>query len=426
MKAMKRACAIIILLVLGLALLGAKTLEEASIGTGNDWITLGFGDNWDDGLSYGLHAQIRTNGRLLFSLALEGYTDKLIHQQRYDLAKLAITYPFLFDLRHSYVRLSPAGGILIAGNLGFQNAQNFFHRILQKDALTLAYPPEDTRVHLHLGGEAAYGVRIGPTLLEGVVGVGYDPGWEFAWEAGLYLRMKKGASFLSVSWQDFYPSKRFVSQNLQSNRYEGLRLAFLHDGGLLQSFFSTYPASGYSYGGWMVNLLAFAKKPTFQQAHIAYGIGIFLDPTGLRNRSNELIYRNASLEIRYKNGPIENSWFQVASYLLGWRFDLYEGVWAAPYLKALAGLERFSLKHENRTTRDEQLHPTIALEAGSYFGRPNQWIIGNLNYRLRVAGSIHYVLGDTNRPALPAAYQQQTPSWIFQIGIGLEIRHDLT
>ena len=426
MKAMKRTYAIIILLFLGFSGLGATTFEEVSFGTGNDWITLGLGDNWDDGLSYGLHATVRMKNRLRLTLALEGYTDKLIHQQRYDLAKLAIAYPFLFDFRHSYARLSPAGGVLIAGNLGFQNAQNFFHRILQKDELILAYPQAETSVHLHLGGEAAYGVRIGPTLLEGIIGLEYGPGWEFDWEAGLSLRMKKGGSFLTAAWRAVYPSDRYVSQSLQTGRYEGLVLSLFHDGGIIQSFFSTYPASGYSYGGWMVNALAFTKKPTFNEAHIAYGIGIFLDPTGLRNRSNEIIYKNASLEVRYKNGPIEDSWFQVASYLLGWRFDLYEGAWAAPYLKVLAGLERFSLKHETRTTRDEQLHPTIAFEAGSYIGRPNQWIIGNLNYRLRVAGSIHYVPGVTNRPALPLAYRKQTPRWIFQIGLGLEIRHDLT
>ncbi|HPB42287.1 MAG TPA: hypothetical protein PLR03_05630, partial [Sphaerochaeta sp.] len=145
---MKRACAII-LLFLCFSGLGATTFEEVSFGTGNDWITLGLGDNWDDGLSYGLHATVRMKNRLRLTLALEGYTDKLIHQQRYDLAKLAIAYPFLFDFRHSYARLSPAGGVLIAGNLGFQNAQNFFHRILQKDELTLAYPQAETSVHLH-------------------------------------------------------------------------------------------------------------------------------------------------------------------------------------------------------------------------------------------------------------------------------------
>lgn len=419
-------CLVMILLLFGLAGVKAAALEEVSLGTGNDWITLGLGDNRDDGLSFGLHATVKTEKQLLISLALKGYTDKFVHQERYDLAKVKITYPFLFDLDRSYVRLSATCGVLVVGNLGFQNAQNFFHRILKKDELALAYPPSHTSVHLHLGGEAAYGIRLGPTLLEGAVDIGYDPGWEVHWEAALRLRMKKGASFLSASWRTAYPSDRYASQNLQANRYEGLKLTFLHDGGLLQTFFSTYPGSGYSYGGWMVNLLAFAKKPTFQTAHIAYGMGIFLDPTGLRNRSNELIYKNMSLEVRYKNGPIEDSWFQVASYLLGWRFDLHEGTRAAPYLKVLAGLERFSLKHETRTTLDERLHPTIAFEAGSYFGRPNQWVIGNLDYRIRLAGSIHYVAGDVNRPALPRAYQRQTPSWIFQIGIGLEIRHDLT
>lgn len=423
---MKQVSVVMILLFLSVALSGAKTLEEMSFGTGNDWITLGLGDNWDDGLSYGLHATARTTDRLLVALALEGYTDKLTHQERYDLARLNLAYPFLFDLHHSYIRLSPIGGVLIVGDLGFQSAQNFFHRILQKDELTIAYPEADTSVHLHLGGEAAYGVRLGPTRIEGTVAVGYDTGWEFNWEASLIVRMKRGGSYLTVTWKNAFPSGRFASQNLQTSRYEGLKLTLFHDGALLQSFFSTYPATGYSYGGWMVNVLAFTQKPAFKEAHIAYGMGIFLDPTGLRNRSNEVICKNASLEVRYKNGPIDDSWFQVASYLLGWRFDLYEGAWAFPYLKALAGLERFSLKHETRTARDEQLHPTIVFEAGSYFGRPNRWVIGNLNYRLRLAGSIHYVMGDTKRPALPPEYQRQTPSWIFQIGIGLEIQHDLT
>ena len=423
---MKRASVIMVILFLSVALLGAKTLEEISFGTGNDWITLGLGDNWDDGLSYGLHAAVRTTDQLLVTLALEGYTDKLTHQERYDLARLNLTYSFLFDVDHSYIRLSPIGGVLIVGNLGFQSAQNFFHRILKKDELTLAYPQADTSVHLHLGGEAVYGVRLGPTSLEGTAAVGYSTDWEFDWEAGLRGRMKRGGSYFTVAWKDAYPSGRFASQGLQTDRYEGFKLTLFHDGALLQSFFSTYPATGYSYGGWMVNALAFTRKPTFKEAHIAYGMGIFLDPTGLRNRSNEVIYKNASLEVRYKNGPIEDSWFQVASYLLGWRFDLHEGAWALPYLKVLAGLELFSLKHETRTTRDEQLHPTLVFEAGSYFGRPSQWVIGNLNYRLRLAGSIHYVIGDAKRPALPLEYQRQAPSWIFQIGIGLEIQHDLT
>ena len=422
---MKRITIITITLLLSLTFLHAQLFEEVSIGFGNDWVTLGLGDNWDDALSYGFHAKVKTSSHLLFTLGLEGYTDKFNTQERYDVTKLNLTYPFLFDFDHSYLRLMPVGGILISGNLGFQSAQNLLHRITGKDEVFLAYPPQSTQAHLSVGGEVAYGVVLTPFALEGVVSLEYDTGWEFDWEAGIRLRMRNNTSYLTLSWREVSSSKRFLSQDLQSRRYEGLQLTLFHDGAIIQSFFSTFLLTGYAYGGWMVNALAFNQEPTFTEADIAFGMGIFLDPSGLRNRSFEIIYKQLSLELRYKNGPIENSWFQIASYLGGYRFDLYEGVWAIPYVKVLAGVERFTLKHETGTVLDGKIHPSIALEAGSYFGKPKQWVLGNLNYRPRIASSIHYIMGNEKKPALPSEYQKQVPSWIFQLGIALEIQHDL-
>ncbi len=419
-----RMCIILILILLTMSVLSAVTLTELNVGLGNDWITLGLGDNWDDGLSYGGHLKARFENNLLITLNLEGYTDKFKSQSRYDVAKLNASYPFTFSFTSSYLRLTPAGGILLSGNLAFQEAQNLLHRFLQKDEVHLTYPSGGPMAHVSVGGEAAGGYRLNKFAVEGALSFEYEVGWEFDWTAAARLRLDR-ESYLTLGWRWAYSASRYESQDLQTHRYRGIELTLYHDGAVLSTFFATYPLTGYSYGGWYINPLAFGEHPTFISPDYAYGMGIFLGLTGQRNRSIEVIYKNLSIELRYKNGPIEDAWYQVSSYVVGWRYDLYEGSWALPYLKALAGLEQFALKHESRAVLDHSFYPTIAVEAGSYFGRRKQWVLGNLNYRPRLAASLHYIIGNEPRPTLPVVYQHQIPTLIFQIGIALEIEHDL-
>ena len=421
---MRRIVLLTTLLVLFSSVLSARIVEEVSVGMGNDWVTLGIGDNWDDGLSFGAHLSVRLENNLIFSFDLEGYTDKLESASRYDIAKLTASYPFTFILGPTTLTLTPTTGILLSGNLAFQEAQNLLHRILKKDEVFLSYPTPLITAHYTIALEAAYGFDFTLGKIEAVAGVDYEVGWAFDWYSGARLRLDR-ESYLTLGWRWAYSASRYESQDLQTHRYRGIELTLYHDGAVLSTFFATYPLTGYSYGGWYINPFGFSEQPTFESPDYAIGMGIFLDLTGQRNRSIEVIYKNLSIELRYKNGPIEDAWYQVSSYLVGWRYDLYEGSWALPYLKALAGLEQFALKHESKAILDHSFYPTIAFEAGSYFGRHKQWVLGNLNYRPRLAASLHYIIANEKRPTLPVEYQNQIPSLIFQIGIALEIEHDL-
>ncbi|NBK23792.1 MAG: hypothetical protein EOM68_17400, partial [Spirochaetia bacterium] len=125
-----RCCKFALLLILFSLPLHAASL---SLGTGNDWYTMGLGYNQDDGLSFGAEVQLSLDSGLSIQLDALAYTDRIISQRRFDVMTASVSYPFTFHTTMLETVISPAVGLTITGNLGFQDIQNSYHDLIGRD-----------------------------------------------------------------------------------------------------------------------------------------------------------------------------------------------------------------------------------------------------------------------------------------------------
>ena len=429
----KRADILLLLCILGLPIPAhAFSLASLSIGTGNDWYTMGLGYNQDDGFSFGSSLEAIFDNNLSFQTFIRSYTDRIQSNRRYDEIQIGASYPFLFTPTPTLgIGMAGSAGVVLSGNLGLQTIQNRFHALIGRDSVTLAYYENQYRVHPYLALKTQAGYLSSNTLAGIELGTSYAYQWELLLEANAFVSYG-GFLTLRLGYTEKYVEGFLPSQSVQEQRYEGLRLAYVYDGGLLESSFFSFLESGASYGSFSVDVLAFKLPKTYKQTDFTFSSGILYNHEGHQNRLVAFSFKSFSFEVKHTNGPMLNRWedqndrMNLGSWQLGYRWE-FESLSAffTPFVKVSAGLHRFNLQQNYTTTLVEEIRPSIGMEVGLKIGNARWWVVGNTSYHPRLAVALYYVFHADSITTVEY-FKPHTGPWIVMAGIVLDIDHDLT
>lgn len=417
------------MLCCGLLQLPATGLTSLILSTGNDWFTLGLGDNHDDGLTYGLHLNLGFDSKLQVQVDTLGYTDRQQCLKRYDVLHTQLAYPWSLMQGRDSITLTGSLGMILRGNLGFSEIQNFFHAMNALSPVTLDYETPQTLYHLFIGSQLnwMHAYRYISLGLETIAT--FAPAWEGRIQANSVAHFGDIME-LKVGYQLIHGYSLFLSQVNQDQRYTGLKIFYGFDGGIFQTSWTYYPQKGISYGKLGVDVMAFFEPKQFGETDFTFSSGLRYDQHFDQIRSFAFLYKHALIEIRHKNGPLlgdlahQNDRMTVASFFLGYQQDLLSEGFVTPYGKVLAGLQRFSLKYNFTNTYIDELLPTAGFELGLRFARSGQWQAGRQSYRPRLSASAMYVFG-TDRIPYDKDFEKHTGPWLLNLGISIDVEHDL-
>ncbi len=423
----------VLLLIVSLSLtctyLQAIAIQELSIGVGNDWYTMGLGYNHDDGASYGVHLNTVSSQGFSFGIDAIGYTDRIQSKKRYDVLSFTLSYPFEYVYEKSYLSFTGSIGLLLSGNIGFANIQNSYHSLINRDPVSLTYYSTESRSHLKFDIHSEAGLRQGNFKYGLYVDLNLTTGWEQSISAGIkadYSFLILQAGYLNRTIASVYPS-----QTIQNERYRGLNLSYLHNGGLLNSFYTTYVDTGFSYGGFSFDLLSPNRPKQFEKADITVFTGYFYDLFGQQNRLFGLAFDHYSFEIKHKNGPMFNQMedqaerMNIGSWMIGYAVDLPLCRLWVPYVKVLGGLARYNLQEDFTQSIIETVLPIFSLEAGLRHAGLEGLTIDRQHYSIRLVATMQYL---PIRPTIPEGYEDFSPHCThitFQLGLVFDIAHDL-
>ena len=408
----------------------SKGLQSLSLGTGNDWYTMGLGYNHDDGRSYGVHLHAEFESGFLLQVDAEGYTDRISSQKRYDLITILASFPYHFANEQSYFSLTGSLGLMLSGNLGFAWVQNSYHNFINRDPVTISYYSNEAKIHpaasLHTETGVVLGVhRFGLYFDYGVAG-----GWEQHIVGGLVFTTP--ALSLQAGYHMRWITFCYPCQETQANRYSGLILGYTHNGGLLSSFYTTYLDSGFSYGGFLIDILSLQRPKNFSDADITVSTGFLYDLIGQQNRLFAISFDHISFEIKHKNGPMFNQMgnqtdrLNIGSWMLGYSHDMGRFNFGIPYLKVQGGLGRYNLQKDFTQTIVETLLPTFALEVGLRHLFNASLFVDRQHYTIRFVSVLHYL---PFRPTIASGYEdfsKHSNHLTVQLGIVFDIAHDLS
>lgn len=410
----------------------AFSLSSLSIGTGNDWYTMGLGYNQDDGFSFGSSLEATFDNNLSFQTFIRSYTDRIQSNRRYDEIQIGATYPFLFPAMHNAgIGIVGSAGVVLSGNLGLQTIQNRFHTLIGRDQVTLTYYEDQFKSHPYLALKAQAGYLVSNTLVGIELGTSYTHQWEFLLEANTFVSYG-GFLTIRLGYIEKFVEGLYPSQKIQEQRYEGLRLAYVYDGGLFQSSFFSFLGSGASYGSFGLDVLAFKRPKTYTQTDFTFTSGILYNMEGHQNRLVAFSFGPISFETRHTNGPMLNRWedqndrMNLGSWQLGYRWEFKSlSAFFTPVVKVSAGLHRFNLQQNYTTTLVEEIRPSIGMEVGLKIGNTHWWVVGNTSYHPRLAVALYYVFNADSITTVEY-FKPHTGPWIVMAGIVLDIDHDLS
>lgn len=425
---LRRCCKFAFFLILCSLPLHAASL---SLGTGNDWYTMGLGYNQDDGLSFGADVALVLDSGLSVQIEAQAFTDRIVSQRRFDVMTTSVSYPFFFQSKTLDTIVTPSLGVTLTGNLGFQDIQNSYHDLIGRDALLLAYDDCTQDMHPYLSIDTMTGRSFDFFFIGFGLNLGYIPSWEKSMSVTMNLAYHDILT-MQLGYEEKWGKNLYPTQKTQEERYEGFKLGYTYDGGLLQTFYTTYLNSGYSYGVFAFDVLSLLRPKTFSQADFTFSTGFLYDTLGQQSRLFAFSFGKVSFETRHKNGPMFNRMeeqddrINTGSWTIGYQMGPESKVsLMQPYAKLLAGLQRFNLQQNFTTTLSEELRPVAGLEIGLRIGRQGQWIIGSQSYRLRLATSVHYVLFHNTIPKIPD-FEEHTGPLLFRFGLVIDVEHDLT
>lgn len=426
---MKSRCVGILLLIVGLSQLSALPITHLHMGLGNDWYTMGLGDNLDDGLSFGGHLMVAYEDQLFLKVDALGFTDRVNAESRYDQVNVNLYSPLSFLWGPFNSTLTPLLGVAIEGNLDFNRIQNELHTRINRPTLHLPYDKEENNAHLNLG--AAF-----QTMLPfGWVQVGLEASYlhTFGWENSLQtvaviklggaLTLKGGYSFM----QDFGTG---ATHHTMMDRLSGPTFSYYFDGGLVTNSWIYHKNSGSSYGVFGIDIMQLFQPVTYDHTDFTYSLGVLYDMQGNQNRSFSLAFGPIIIRTLHKSGPMENDpetperRMTVASWMIGYQMEWEATSLIYPYLKALGGYQRFNLQTSPAAVLLEELRSTLALEAGIRFARDGQWVAKNNCYRPRLFSSLQYVFDTKAIKEVDPTFAKYVGPWIFLLGVGLDIGHD--
>ena len=421
--------AIIGMAVIMLSIALPLTATNLVIGTGNDWVTMGFGNNEDDGHSFSVYGAARFDNGLMLSIDLDGYTDQQTIHKRYSTLSLALSYPFSFQpWPHVALSLSPTVGVHLAGNLGLEGLQNLLHRILGRDAVVLPEAYEELKVMALMGADAHAVVSLGFHRLGVGVTASSIPLWKSRIDLSLFWQLKELFTF-GVGYRAPFVHDDHPVHGLDQGQDNGFYLFSIYQTPLLHTAWAIWPGTGFSWGSFGIDVLSFGQPKRFAHADLSTVSGIYYDPEGYQSRVSALLYRGFLLQVHYSNGPTaQGSIYRrnIGMWSLGWQWEPFDDqALLRPSLSLLAGLKRYNLTMNLSQVLIDEVRPAIGIEAGLGLGRKNGWIVGNSAYHFRLGVALHYTFAVSSLTAPDPQWDRIARPWTLIFGLALQIDHDL-
>lgn len=427
---MKQKITLLLLLLASLSHLGAVEVTHLHMGVGNDWYTMGLGDNLDDGLSFGSHLTLAVDDKVFLKVDALGFTDRIDTGHRYDQININFSIPLAFGTRSFTYTLTPLVGMSLVGEFGFERVQNRVHQHLDIPTLSLTYDSTDTTFHPNAGSTLRGLYSLGWVQVGLEASYTHTFGWENSTQAvaliklGNSLTLKGGYSFMDAFVQS-------DAHQAMVGRLSGPTFSYHFDGGLVTTSWVYHKNSGSSYGVFGLDVMQLFQPSGYDHTDFTYSIAILYDMLGHKNHSFALAFDPVIMQTRHKSGPVKDDYLTpnrrmtVASWMIG-----YQKEWGAtttliaPYLKILGGFQRFSLLQSPTTPMIEAIKGTVALETGIKFGRDGEWVVKNNSYRPRISALIQYVFDTKDIQRMDTAFSNYVGPWLFLIGFGLDIGHD--
>lgn len=426
---MKRRYLALLLLLTCLIPLHALKVTHLHIGMGNDWYTMGLGNNFDDGLSYGAHLSVVVEDKAFLKVDALGFTDKKSSGYRYDQVNINLYSPLNLFLGGISYTLTPLVGITLEGDFAFEKIQNNVHRNLNILELNLIYDNAGANAHLNLGS------TINAMLPLGWMQIGLEASYlhSFAWENSLQTVavLKLGNSLtLKGGYSLLHDMGEGNAHHMMMDRFSGQVFSYYFDGGLITNSWVYHKDSGSSYGVFGVDVMQLFQPATYTHSDFTYSFGALYDKFGHMNRFFSLGFGPIILHSRHKSGPMRNDdqtprrRMTVASWMIGYQKEWEATDLVHPYLTTSWGIQRFNLQKDLTSDLIETVKPTVALEIGILFGKEGQWVTKSSTYRPRIATSIQYVFDTKELKNMDPSFAEHVGPWILLIGVALDIGHD--
>ncbi|MCK9548599.1 MAG: hypothetical protein M0Q37_08835 [Sphaerochaeta sp.] len=398
------------------------------IGTGNDWITMGFGNNEDDGHSFAVSAHATVDNGLSLLFDLDGYTDQREVDLRYSTLSLSLSYPFTYRPHPSLeLSLSPLVGAHLAGDLGLQTLQNLLHRILGRDEVFLGEAYDGVKGMVLLGASTQAAVTLGSHRVGARVEAATVPLWESQGDLSLFWQgwdlIRAGIGYHARFDHDHHPVR-----TLELTQNRGLYLFSTYHTPLLHTAWTIWPETGFSWGSFGFDVLAFGQPKRFVEADLSTVNGIYYDTAGYQTRVSALLYKGFLVQVHYSNGPTaKGAAFRrnIGTWSVGWQWEpANPSALLRPSLSVLAGVKRLNLVENYSTVRIDALRAVAGVEAGVGLGRKDGWVVGNSAYHFRFGVAVHYTFASTSLSAPALHWDQINRPLTLLFGLALQIDHD--
>lgn len=406
--------------------LGAASL---TVGTGNDWITMGFGNNEDDGHSFSVFGAFEADNGLAAHLILDGFTDQRDTATRYSTLAFTLSYPITHRLRPQLsLTVQPAIGTLLAGALGLEALQNLLHRILGRDEVYASEAYEGLLAMPVFSARALLSAQSGHQHIEAAITLQAIPAWQRSMDLSLLWSFDRlitvGLGIVCESSSDD-TAVRMRERAQKTGPY----LLTRYDSSLLHTSWTIWGQTGFSWGTFGFDPLAFGQTPRFEHSDLSIIGGIYYDLLGYQSRVSGLVYKHLLVQVHYSNGPVApQSTFRrnIGLWSVGWRWEPRGATsLLSPSLSLLAGAKRYNvLQHIDQGLVDE-VHPTIGMEVGLTLGSSHPLIVGPDAYRLAMSVAVHYTLGSVSVPSIHPRWEEIARPLSLLFGLVLYIDHDL-
>lgn len=427
-RLLRRALFLFLIAVVSVVPLGATAAEHLLLSTGNDAISLGLGNNQDDGRSFSLRGELRGRGGCTMAVELTSHTDQHTSKHRYDTLDFSFAYPYALTLSPSWsLTLTPDVGIKLIGSFGLEEAQTLLHSFKKKKPVVL--PVSTDELAVHPGGSLdvtlSYQSRRSRYSLN--VATDHRHSWESEVEAALQYQYGPALS-AAVGYHYTKGWSGFPSQYMQEERYNGLYFAADYDGNLLFTSYRYYPQSGFSYGYIGFDVLAFSTPKTFQQNDLTITHGLFYELDGSPQRLTAIEVGPAVLSLLYMSGPIDDTHrHNIGEYTLSYHWHLFpHNTFLRPSIEAGAGIKRFNLVQHFDETVLEEVRPALSLEVALGLGPRPLWVVANTAYSVQVGARLTHVFATEGLTTHVDGYDHLTKAWVFLLGITLVVDHDLS
>lgn len=426
---LSRVCILLLLIaLLSTASLGAAALERLLLSTGNDAISLGLGNNQDDGKSFSVRTEALLHPGWHVAIELTSHTDQRKSKHRYDTMDTAVAYPFHLTLSPSWsLTLTPDLAFMLIGPFGLEQMQTLLHSFKQKKPVIL--PISTDALAVHPGGgldlELSYRRRLSRYSI--IFATDHRHRWESEIEGAVGFHYGDALT-ATVGYHFTKGWSGFPTQYMQEDRYNGLFITADYDANLLFTSYRYYPKSGFSFGYIGFDVLAFGKPRTYRKSDLTITHGLFYEVDGNPLRLTALAMGPAVISLRYMSGPIDGTHrFNIGEYSLSYRWHLFkQHRYLHPSFQVGAGVKRFNLVEYFDETVLEAACPIITAAFGVGLGANPLWIVANTAYSVEVGASLTYVFATDRLATSVARFDHHTKAWVLLLGITLVIDHDLS